>query len=138
MRAAAFFDMDNTVLRIETGMSWVRFMRRRGELSSSMVAKVAYWYTLYKLAVLDMDSVFRKLIADIEGDSEADMIANCEVWYRDVVAPAVVPGARVAIELSHSTRLSRASIFMTWLLLVGSSDQSFAKQTMLALVSTAG
>ncbi len=98
MRAAAFFDMDNTVLRIETGMSWVRFMRARGELSSSMVAKVAYWYTLYKLAVLDMDAVFRKLIADIEGDSEADMIASCEVWYRDVVAPAVVPGARVAIE----------------------------------------
>ena len=38
-------------------------------------------------------------------------------------------GARVAIELSQRTRLSFASIRITWLLLVGSSVQSFAKQT---------
>ena len=38
-RSAAFFDMDNTLLRIETGMSWVRFLRSRGELSSRVFAK---------------------------------------------------------------------------------------------------
>ena len=37
---------------------------------------------------------------------------------------------RVAIESSQRTWLSRAIIFMTWLLLVGSSVQSFAKQMM--------
>ena len=30
--AAAFFDMDNTLLRVDSGMSWVRFLYRRGEL----------------------------------------------------------------------------------------------------------
>jgi HAD superfamily hydrolase (TIGR01490 family) len=98
MRSAAFFDMDNTLLRIETGMSWVRFLRSRGELPLSELAKAVYWSTLYKLAVLDMDAVFTKLIADLEGDSEHDMIAKCEVWYRDHVAPEVAPAALVAIE----------------------------------------
>jgi len=98
MRAAAFFDMDNTLLRIETGMSWVRFLRSRGELSPAMFAKAVYWSALYKLAVLDMDAVFTRLIADIAGDSEAEMIAKCEIWYRDHVAPEVAPAARVAIE----------------------------------------
>jgi HAD superfamily hydrolase (TIGR01490 family) len=98
MTVAALFDMDNTLLRIETGMSWVRFLYRRGELSPRMFAKAMYWSGLYKLAVLDMDAVFIKLIADLEGDSEADMIAKCEIWYRDHVAPEVAPAARVAVE----------------------------------------
>ena len=98
MTVAAFFDMDNTLLRIETGMSWVRFLYGRGELPPRMLARAIYWSTLYKLAVLDMEAVFTKLTADLRGDSEAEMIAKCEIWYRDHVAPEVAPAARVAIE----------------------------------------
>ena len=98
MTVAAFFDMDNTLLRVETGMSWVRFLYHRGELPPRMVAKAVYWSTLYKLAVLDMDAVFTRLALDLRGDSEAEMIAKCEIWHRDHVAPAVAPAARVAVE----------------------------------------
>lgn len=94
---AAFFDMDNTLLRVETGMSWVRFLYKRGELPKRTVAKALYWQALYKLAVLDMDTVFTRLVADLRGDSEAEMIAKCDIWYRDHVAPEVAPAARVAI-----------------------------------------
>jgi HAD superfamily hydrolase (TIGR01490 family) len=97
-RRAAFFDMDNTVLRVETGISWARFLYGRGELSSRMIAKAIYWQSLYKLAVLDMDAVFARLVMDLRGDSEAEMVAKSEIWYRDHVAPAVAPAARVAIE----------------------------------------
>lgn len=90
--------MDNTLLRVESGMSWVRFLYKRGELAPKMVAKALYWQLLYKLAVLDMDAVFTKLVEDLRGDSEAEMIAKCDIWYRDHVAPEVAPAARVAIE----------------------------------------
>ncbi len=95
---AAFFDMDHTLLRVDTGMSWTRFLYRRGELPPLMVAKALYWSTLYKLAVLDMEAVFTRLAADLRGDSEADMIAKCDIWYRDHVAPEIAPAARVAVE----------------------------------------
>ena len=98
MTVAALFDMDNTLLRVETGMSWVRFLYRRGELPPRMVAKAIYWSTLYKLAVLDMEAVFTRLTAEVAGDSEAEMIAKCEIWYRDHIAPEVALAARVAIE----------------------------------------
>jgi HAD superfamily hydrolase (TIGR01490 family) len=94
---AALFDMDNTLLRGDTGMSWTRFLYRRGELPAAMVAKVVYWSTLYKLAVLDMEAVVTRLVADLEGDSEAEMIAKCDEWYRRDVAALVAPAARVAI-----------------------------------------
>lgn len=95
---AALFDMDNTLLRVDTGMSWTKFLYRRGELPPKMVAKAVYWSTLYKLAVLDMEAVFTKLCLDLEGDSEDEMIAKCDVWYREHIAREIAPAARVAIE----------------------------------------
>lgn len=98
MTVAAFFDMDNTLLCVETGMSWVRFLYGRGEVPPRMLAKAVYWSTLYKLAVLDMETVFTKLVEDLRGDPESDMIAKCEIWFRDHVAPEIAPAARVAVE----------------------------------------
>ncbi|CAN5921439.1 HAD family hydrolase [soil metagenome] len=90
--------MDNTLLRVDTGMSWTKFLYRRGELPPRMMAKAVYWSALYKLAVLDMEAVFTKLCLGLEGDSEEEMIAKCDVWYRQHVAAEVAPAARVAIE----------------------------------------
>ena len=98
MTIAALFDMDNTLLRVDTGMSWTKFLYRRGELPPKMVAKAVYWSTLYKLAVLDMEAVFTKLCMDLEGDSEDEMIAKCDIWYREHIAREIAPAARVAIE----------------------------------------
>jgi HAD superfamily hydrolase (TIGR01490 family) len=90
--------MDRTLLRVDTGMSWTKFLYRRGELPPRMVAKALYWSTLYKLAVLDMEAVFTKLCLHLRGDSEADMIAKCDVWFRAHVEPEIAPAARVAVE----------------------------------------
>jgi HAD superfamily hydrolase (TIGR01490 family) len=95
---AAFFDMDNTLLRVDSGMSWTRFLYKRGELPTSMIAKAVYWSTLYKLAVLDMEAVFTKLCLDLRGDSEDEMIAKCDVWFREHVVHEIAPAARVAVE----------------------------------------
>lgn len=108
---AALFDMDNTLLRGDTGMSWTRFLYKRGELPAAMVAKVVYWSTLYKLAVLDMEAVVTKLVADLEGDSEAEMIAKCAEWYQKDVAQLVAPAARVAI--AHHRAAGHAIVLAT-------------------------
>jgi HAD superfamily hydrolase (TIGR01490 family) len=110
-RRAAFFDMDNTVLRVETGMSWVRFLFRRGELPPKVVAKAIYWHVLYRLAVLDMDAVFAKLALGVRGDSEAEMIAKCDIWYRDHIAREVAPAARRAID--HHRRAGHHIVLAT-------------------------
>lgn len=97
MRSAAIFDMDRTLLRVDSGMSWTRFLRRRGELPAAMLARALYWSALYKLAVLDLEAVFGRLVADLAGDAEADMLARCAAWYAEDLAPQIAPAARVAI-----------------------------------------
>lgn len=95
---AAFFDMDRTVLRIDSGMSWMKFMYRRGELSRAGLARATWWSLQYKLALLDIETLAQRLVADLAGDPESDMLAKCEVWYRAYVESEVAPAAERAIE----------------------------------------
>ena len=95
---AAFFDMDNTLLNVGSGMSWVKFLKRRGEIQNRMVAKAVYWSALYRLAVLDMEDVFTRMVAGVRGDSEAEMIAKADIWFREHLAVEVALAGRVAVE----------------------------------------
>jgi len=95
-RGAAFFDMDGTVLLIESGMSWMKFLYRRGELTRFGMARAVYWSALYKLAILDMETLAGRLVADLAGQSEAELVAKAEVWHREDVVHQVAPRARAA------------------------------------------
>src|SRR5262249_42970831 len=81
----AFFDMDRTVLRINSGTAWVRFLRRRGEISRLRMVRALGWALQYRLSILDMEALSEKLVADLAGDAETDMVAKCAVWYRDEI-----------------------------------------------------
>lgn len=94
---AAFFDLDRTVLRIDTGTSWMRYLYRRGEISTLAMARVLYWSLLYRGAVLDMEAVARRLVADLAGDREAELVAKSRAWHAMHVAHEVAPAARRAI-----------------------------------------
>ena len=98
-RRAAFFDLDRTVLRIDTGTSWMRFLYGRGEISTLEMARVLYWNVLYRTAVLDMEAVARRLVADLAGDREAELIAKSRTWHARHVAHEVAPAARRVIDL---------------------------------------
>ena len=95
---AAIFDMDKTLLRVDTAMSWTSFLYNRGEIGKRTVAKAFYWAALYRLALLDMETVFTRLVEDLRGDSEAEMIEKSEIWYRAHIEPEIAPAARVAVE----------------------------------------
>jgi HAD superfamily hydrolase (TIGR01490 family) len=94
---AAFFDMDKTLLRIDSGMSWTKFLYRRGELQKRTVAKAIYWSALYKLALLDMDTVFTKLCQSLTGAGEDELREKCQLWYRQDVERNVAVKGRAAI-----------------------------------------
>jgi HAD superfamily hydrolase (TIGR01490 family) len=89
--------MDRTLLRIDSGMAWMRFLRRRGEVSWARMARAIYWSALYKLAILDMESLADRLVLDLAGRSEVEMLEKCRAFYRAEVATAVAPAALRAI-----------------------------------------
>lgn len=95
---AAFFDMDRTVLRIDSGMSWMRFLRHRGELGRLAMARAVYWSALYRMAILDMEGLASRLVADLAGDAEAEMVAKCAEWFDWDLGAQIAPAAVAAID----------------------------------------
>jgi HAD superfamily hydrolase (TIGR01490 family) len=95
---AALFDMDNTVLRIDTGMSWMRYEYRRGRTGKRGIARAVYWSLLYKVALLDMEDLATRLTADLAGQDAIAMADACADWYARDVAHQVADDARRAID----------------------------------------
>jgi HAD superfamily hydrolase (TIGR01490 family) len=95
--AAAFFDMDKTVLRVNSGTLWVKFLHRRGEISRWQLVRALGWALQYRLAIIDMVALSQRLVADLGGTLETDMIDKCAFWYRTEVAPTISASARAAI-----------------------------------------
>jgi HAD superfamily hydrolase (TIGR01490 family) len=100
---AAFFDMDRTILSENSGTSWLRFQFKRGELSAAYMLRAAYWQILYRAALLDMESLASRLVYDIKGDLEEDMLRKCELWLDDELASLISPAAVAQIN-AHKAR----------------------------------
>ena len=87
--AIAFFDMDKTLLRIDSGTSWMRFLYGRGEISKLRLARTVLWGFKYKLAVLDIERLASRLALLSEGEMVADIDEKARVWYEVYVQSQV-------------------------------------------------
>jgi HAD superfamily hydrolase (TIGR01490 family) len=94
---AAFFDVDHTVLHANSGTMWMKYLRRRGEIGRLEMARAGVWAMLYKLAVLDMDTLAKRLVADLEGESVAEKSAKAATWWHDEVKKVISPRALATI-----------------------------------------
>ncbi|HEY4121702.1 MAG TPA: hypothetical protein VGM56_27740, partial [Byssovorax sp.] len=56
-RRAALFDMDRTLLRVETASLYVRYQREIGEATLRDTLRTARWVAAYTLGVLDAAKV---------------------------------------------------------------------------------
>jgi HAD superfamily hydrolase (TIGR01490 family) len=90
----AFFDMDRTLLSENTGALWTRHLRKSGEISFAGMLRSSWWIALYSLALLDMDTVARRVVAGMEGASEDALREKCRRWMHDEVARFIQEGGR--------------------------------------------
>jgi HAD superfamily hydrolase (TIGR01490 family) len=95
---AAFFDMDRTLVRCNSGSAYIRWLRARGEISRLRQLRALGWMAQYKLAILDMESVTAKVIAEMKGEDENEMREKCLEFTRTEVLGHVAPKALAALE----------------------------------------
>jgi HAD superfamily hydrolase (TIGR01490 family) len=98
MTPAAFFDMDRTLVRANTGTLYIKWLRARGEISRLGALQALGWMAQYKLAILDMEAVITKATLSIAGQGEREMVDKCLEFFRGHVASEVAPKALEAIE----------------------------------------
>ncbi len=96
-RGVALFDMDRTLVRVDTATLYVRYQRALGEIGLRDHARVAWWLLRYSVGLIDAPRVAAKALAAYRGKSERWMIERCEGWFEQWVVPHVAEAGAQAV-----------------------------------------
>jgi HAD superfamily hydrolase (TIGR01490 family) len=94
---AALFDMDRTLLRVETGTVYVRYQREIGEATLHDLARTSLWVLKYSLGILDAQRVAERVLMTIRGVPETVLAARCDDWFCRYVERHIACGGREAV-----------------------------------------
>lgn len=97
-RRAALFDMDRTLLRVDSARLYTQFRRDRGEASLLDALRVALWATQYTLGVIDAPKVARKALEGFRGRQESWLTQSCAEWFPKYVLPELQQAGRRAVQ----------------------------------------
>jgi HAD superfamily hydrolase (TIGR01490 family) len=95
---AAFFDLDRTLVRVNTGPLYVRWRVRQGRMRLRDLARVSWWTLQYTMGVLDASAASKSAVAALRGADEASFREECEAWVRAEVLAHVTTAARAEVE----------------------------------------
>ena len=95
--AAAFFDMDNTVLRSSSGRLYLRYLRSSGYLPWTRWAVITGQVALYVTGLIDFPHLMARLMTQVAGAEEAETWRISEAWFRDMLRDHITEGARERI-----------------------------------------
>jgi HAD superfamily hydrolase (TIGR01490 family) len=98
MRPAAFFDLDRTLITVNSGDLWVKRERRLGRITLRQVAEATVLFIAYRLSVVDIEAAMRKALAVYRGEREERLARWTREWYMEAVAACVSPAARRALD----------------------------------------
>lgn len=84
-RRAAFFDMDKTLVAVNTAGLFARRELREGRARRRDVARVSWWLLRYAFGVLDAEAVARQLVRPWAGAPEREVIDATTRWVESEV-----------------------------------------------------
>ncbi len=98
MAGIAFFDLDRTLLEVNSARLWLSRELQRGHISWWFMVKSMFWVILYELGLARMEQVLERAIATLRGTEEAAVVSRTlEFWHEEVKA-RVRRGALAALE----------------------------------------
>ncbi len=93
----AFFDLDKTILSINSGSLWVRREAMLGNLSAAQVLKASFWLAQYTAGLSSAMSMVEQAVAVLKGTDAQSLRRRTEVFFEHEVRHAYRPGALDAI-----------------------------------------
>jgi HAD superfamily hydrolase (TIGR01490 family) len=94
---AAFFDIDKTVLEVNSGSKWTGHQWRSGKMSPWQVVRAVAWLTQYRFGLLDFESMARKVLANYRGQAVDPIYEEVEAWFAAEVEGTICAEARERI-----------------------------------------
>jgi HAD superfamily hydrolase (TIGR01490 family) len=97
MRRAALFDMDRTLVRVDTATLYIRYQRKKGHATLRDVARVAWWMLTYTLGVINAERVAEQALESFKGKKESWLRETCEELFSEFVFGHIADEGRKAV-----------------------------------------
>ena len=94
----AFFDLDRTLIPVNSAWLWMHYELRHDQLSYLQVAYASLWLTAYHLGVGSLDDALRRAIASYAGSSVEALRGRTRDFFMTELSGRYRPGALKALE----------------------------------------
>lgn len=101
-QVGAFFDIDKTVIEVNSGTRWISHQWKHGDLTTYEALRAIWWTAQYHFGLLDFDAMARRVLGEWRGRDVEALADEVEAWFRDQIAPTICTEAREAIEHHRS------------------------------------
>ena len=117
MASVAFFDLDRTLISVNSATGWIRREMRLGYLSKRQAMMGAWWIGKYQLGFAHMEEAISDAVATLAGEEEAVVRARTYAFWEEAIAGRIRPGARLAVDRhreqgDHLAILTSSSTYM--------------------------
>ena len=96
-RAAAFFDLDRTLIDCNSALLFARYERRAGRIRRRDLLQAGIWTALYHLSLADIEEAYRTALSHYRGTPDALLDARTRAWFDAEVAARLQPGGASAL-----------------------------------------
>lgn len=103
MGTAAFFDLDRTLIDVNSGLLWAQHERRSGHISRGQMAQAVLWTALYHLAAIDMETAVSRALDHYRGVDAGELDGRTRAWFEREIARRLRPRAAEAMR-AHRER----------------------------------
>ena len=97
-KRAAFFDLDLTLLGVNSAQLWVQHEREAGRISRRQVLEAGIWLVGYRLGLLNAEVGIVRAVGFLEGRLEDEFAEDVRAWYQEAIASTVLDAGREAVE----------------------------------------
>lgn len=94
LQRAALFDLDRTLVRVNTGGLYLRWQRKRGLVRRRQLLRGLWWMARYTLGSLDANAIAGLAARNLRGLDEAEFRAAMRAWVHEAVVTHVSDAAR--------------------------------------------
>lgn len=97
MTCTAFFDLDRTLIDVNSGILFAQYEREMGRISRRQLARAAIWSAGYHLSIIDLPAAYAQALAHYVG-THTDAIRDRTVaWFHRDIEHRLLPEAAAAM-----------------------------------------
>ncbi|WP_375766328.1 haloacid dehalogenase-like hydrolase [Archangium gephyra] len=100
--AIAFFDLDKTLLAVNSGSLWIRRELALGHITRVQAIRATLWLARYHMGFVSMQDALVQAISHLQGTGEQPIRERTVRFYEELVRSQYRPGALRAVEEHRS------------------------------------